>query len=180
MPAVRIPVLVTQTQKPDIVMLHALLYIPSQPDVVMLHELLYDDITTTPLRVLVPTVIPIGESILRPRFPCVESCMGSDAVTHDCVVKVKDRQGLTHHFLIFSQFSEEMPVNDALEAVRPGTIWRGPLIVMLQGRNVFVTSMGGIQTQRLAGLAVAKFLGAHIEMASSTDGEYIPTTVPDN
>ncbi|KAI0054796.1 hypothetical protein BV25DRAFT_1921582 [Artomyces pyxidatus] len=149
-------------------------------DPMMISALLFDRMSPDPLRVQVPTVIPIGESLYRPRYPCVESVIGSGFRIHDCVVAVDDHRGRKVRFLISCHYTLGFPVNQALERVRAGTLWRGSLVVMRQGSNVFVTDMGGVSNQNLARIAVARFLEAHIEAATNSEGRDIPRSIPDN
>ncbi|TFY83067.1 hypothetical protein EWM64_g934 [Hericium alpestre] len=120
--------------------------------------LLFDETASRPLIIDVPTAIPRRESENRPRFPCVEAVLHVGYPIHECSVTVQDPRGMERRFLIFAQFNSALPMNRGCRQLLRRIIWSGPILVMLQGTNVLVTSILSAHMRRLAEQALLRFL----------------------
>ncbi|KAI0055721.1 hypothetical protein BV25DRAFT_1921590 [Artomyces pyxidatus] len=161
MPSVRVP---SSPQNSTLALVAGILYHHDSPD---------------PLRVSVLTVIPKAESFRCPRFPCIEGVIGSHTSTHDCVVTVIGANEELHRFLISCQYDADAEINATLEAAFPNSRWRGPLVVMRQGKSVFVTDMGGVLNQALAREAVRYFLLGAARVVEKKGAHSLPRVLND-
>jgi hypothetical protein len=98
------------------------------------------------------TVIPRHESDTHPRFPAVESIIGTNAIDpiQDCLVHIKDRDNITHRFLVSFRFHTNGTKRNHAVRARFGIQWPGELLVMKVGVRKFVVGMRGRKEERLA------------------------------
>ncbi|KAJ3535934.1 hypothetical protein NM688_g6906 [Phlebia brevispora] len=105
----------------------------------------------------VPVVIPTAESLLNPRFPCVEALWGPNGTVAETIVEVVQGQKI-ERFLIVSQYQRDKPVNIALRRLEPTVSWPGRIIVLLSSDKVFVKDLCDADTKCATHEAVRRFL----------------------
>ncbi|KAI0321628.1 hypothetical protein OF83DRAFT_1050880, partial [Amylostereum chailletii] len=95
----------------------------------------------------VPTIIPKHESSHSPRFPAVETLLGTQTAVHDCWVTVADDCGKQHRFLISCTLCPRVTVNYAIKSRFPDLpSWNGELVVMAMGTKNRVINLRGDNT----------------------------------